>query len=364
MSVPVLIGHRGSCGYRPEHTLASYELAARTGADYLEPDVVATRDGVLVCRHENELSDTTDVAHRPEFADLRRTKVIDGVEVTGWFTEDLTLEQVKTLRAVERLPQLRVRNTALDGQYHVPTFAELLELRAELEAELRRPIGVYVETKHPTHFAGIGLALEEPLLADLAAAGLSSAGPGEPPFPRVVVQSFELGNLQRLRLELGCRWPLVYLIGAVSPLDPAAQRIAPDLGRLLAPEGLRGLADYVDGIGPNYAMVFATGATGATGSLASAWSEGSTAGGSPGAGGSALVRDAHAAGLLVHPWTFRAENQFLPEALRSSGRESDLGDLGSLIRAHLRAGIDGFFTDHVDLGRAAIDTWVSRDGTP
>lgn len=351
MSDPVLIGHRGSCGYRPEHTLASYELAARTGADYLEPDVVSTRDGVLICRHENNLSDTTDVASRPEFADLRRTKVVDGREVSGWFSEDLTLDQVKSLRAVERLPDLRPRNTAVDGLYEVPTFAELLELRAALEDELERTIGVYVETKHPSYFQALNLGLEGPLLADIAAAGLSDERAASEDLPRIVVQSFELGNLQQLRLDHGCRWPLIYLIGA-GPADPAARRIAADLAGLISPEGLRAVAEYVDGIGPYYEIVFAH-------------PEELTGDPRPTAGGGLedrpagpLVKNAHAAGLLVHPWTFRAENHFLPQARRSTDDPTDFGDLVGMLHRYLDAGIDGFFTDHVDRGREAIDTWL------
>lgn len=339
MSAPVLIGHRGSSGYRPEHTLASYELAARTGADYLEADLVSTRDGVLVCRHENELSDTTDIARRPEFADYRTTKVIDGRQVAGWFTEDLTLDQIRTLRAVERLPQLRPGNTAFDGQDQVPTFADLLELRARLEAELARPLGVYPETKHPSYFAGLGLALEEPLLAQLQAHSLGAPATGDHSLPRVVIQSFELGNLQRMRGELGCGWPLIYLIADSAPADATAARIATSLTGLLTAGSLRALADHVDGIGPHHSMVIA-GAPVEPAAL-----------GAP----TPLVAAAHSAGLVVHPWTFRAENQFLPAALRSSADPREHGDLRTMIAAHLEAGIDGFFTDHVELGRAVLD---------
>src|SRR4051812_25003820 len=176
----LVIGHRGAAGYRPEHTLASYELAARMGADYVECDVVSTADGVLVCRHENDISGTTDVADHPEFADRRTTKVVDGVSLTGWFTEDFTLEELRALRAVERLPDVREENTLYNGLYPVPTLEEYLDLRERLSEELGREVGAYIETKHPTYFDSIGLSLEEPLLAALHEAGLDR--PGAPVF--------------------------------------------------------------------------------------------------------------------------------------------------------------------------------------
>lgn len=325
---PVVIGHRGASGHRPEHTLASYELAARLGADYLEPDVVATRDGVLVCRHENEISGTTDIAWRPEFADYRATKVVDGVEVTGWFTEDLTLAQLRSLRAVERLPGLRLGNTVYDGDFAVPTLAELLALRSRLEEELDRPLGVYVETKVPSYFAGLGLPLEEPLLADLDAAGL--LGPGTPgSVPRVYVQSFELGNLRRLRHELGLAHPLVLLTEpGGAPWDLRLRGDRRTYADLLTPAGLAGLAQDVDGIGPDKRQVIPWTPDGRLGEPTS------------------LVTDAHAAGLVVHPWTFRAENAFLPGEFRSPGDVGAPGDVAGEIAAYLEVGVDGYFTDH------------------
>lgn len=161
---PIVIGHRGASGYRPEHTLGSYELAARLGADYLEPDLVITKDGVLVCRHEPEIGSTTDIAQHPEFAARKSTKQLDGVAVTGWFAEDFTLAELKTLRAVERLPQLRQHNTLFNGRYEMPTFQELLDLRQRLSSELGRDIGVYPETKHPTYFQNLGMPIERPLI--------------------------------------------------------------------------------------------------------------------------------------------------------------------------------------------------------
>lgn len=339
---PVVIGHRGASGYRPEHTLASYELAARQGADFIEPDLVATRDGVLVARHENEISTTTDVADHPELAHLRRTRLVDGVEVTGWFTEDLTLDQLRTLRAVERLGDLRPANREHDGRHLVPTFAEILELRARLSVELGRPVGIYPETKHPSHFRALGLPLEEPLVDQLRAAGLDS------PDAPVNLQSFELGALVRMRQELGCRAPQILLLEGweVPPHDlrtPAGRSVLPGLAEvgasvreLIGPAGLEVLAPVVDGLGPDKTMVLPWGADGALGAPTS------------------LVRDAHAHGLLVHPWTFRAENAFLPPALRVGEDPAGHGRLGEEIAEHLQAGVDGIFTDHPDLAVAAL----------
>lgn len=332
MPEPILIAHRGAPGERLEHTLASYELAARLGADYLEPDLVATADGHLVARHENEIGGTTDISDRPEFADRATSKVIDGREVTGWFTEDLTLAELRTLRCRERLPDLRPGNTAYDGQFTVPTLEEILDLRARLSAELGREIGVYVETKHPTYFRGIGLPLEEPLVAGLEAAGLNRSG------APVYLQSFELGNLIAMRRDLGACAPLVFLAETGGgPYDLAAAADPRTFADLLTPTGLAELARWVDGIGPHKDLVIARRSDGSLGEPTS------------------LVGDAHAAGLIVHPWTFRRENAFLPSDLH--GPDADPGTAGDVvaeIRAQLAAGVDGFFTDHTDLGVQAL----------
>src|SRR4051812_12475792 len=201
-----VFGHRGASGYRPEHTLASYELAARLGADYLEPDLVSTKDHVLVCRHEPEIGGTTDVASRPEFAGRRKTVVLDGVSVTGWWTEDFTLAELKTLRAVERLPAVRQRNTLYNGLFQVPTFVEMLELRDRLSRELGRDLGVIPETKHPTYFRDLGLELESPLLRVLDRNRLNRRG------AKVWIQSFEAANLRALRSR--ARVDLIFLTSA------------------------------------------------------------------------------------------------------------------------------------------------------
>ncbi len=325
----LVIGHRGASGYRPEHTLASYELAARMGADYLEPDLVPTRDGVLVCRHEPEIGGTTDVAGRPEFAARRTTKVLDGVPTTGWFTEDFTLAELKTLRAVERLPQIRQHNTLYNGRYEVPTFEEMLELRFRLSRELGRELGVYPETKHPTYFVAAGLPLEERLLAVLQRAGLNH--PNAPVF----VQSFEVSNLQRLR-QLGLRTAAVQLLSAAgAPYDTVARGSGPTYADLATPDGLRGIAEYAQGIGPDKLQVIPRNADGTLGTP------------------TALVADAHQAGLVLHPYTFRAENNFLPVDYRVGTLLTDYGRAIDEQVTYLRAGVDGLFTDQADIGVVA-----------
>jgi glycerophosphoryl diester phosphodiesterase len=319
----LVIGHRGASGYRPEHTLASYELAARMGADFIEPDLVSTKDGVLVCRHENNITGTTDVASRPEFARLRRPEVVvDGSKMEGWFTEDFTLAELKRLRAVERLPDERQRNTLYDGLFQVPTFQEVLDLRARLSRELGREIGVYPETKHPTYFRSIGLDLEPPLVRALRENGLDRRN------APIFVQSFEAVNLRDLREEFGVCCPLVFLTGATGgPFgDPRSY------ADYLTPAGLRELAGFVNGIGPDKNQVIPRNADDTLGAP------------------SGLVDAAHAAGLTVHPYTFRAENRFLPADYRVG---SDLNAYGRAIDeqiAFLRTGVDGLFTDQADIG--------------
>jgi glycerophosphoryl diester phosphodiesterase len=328
-STTLVIGHRGASGYRPEHTLAAYELAARMGADFIEPDLVSTKDGVLVARHENEISGTTDVAAHPELADRRTSKVVDGDSVTGWFTEDLTLAELKTLRAKERLPLVRQENTLYDGRYEVPTLQEVLDLRARLSRELRRQIGVYPETKHPTYFDGVGLSLEEPLLRALRRNGLNRvAAP-------VIVQSFETGNLQGLR-AMGLRTRVVQLLGGSgAPYDLVAGGDPRTYADLATRRGLQEVAMYADGIGPDKQLVIPWLADGTLGAP------------------TRLVRDAHRAGLVVHPYTFRAENTFLPADYRLGTDPSAYGRAIDEQLAYLDAGVDGLFTDQPDIGVVA-----------
>lgn len=333
---PIVIAHRGASGERPEHTLAAYTLGIEQGADYVEPDLVATKDGALVCRHENEISGTTDVASRAEFAARRATKTIDGVSVTGWFTEDFTLAELRTLRARERLPELR--GTAFDGRFPVPTFDELLELVANVNARPERkarPLGVYPETKHPSYFEGLGLALEKPLVEALRRHGLDRAD------APVFIQSFEVGNLRRLAALT--RVPLVQLVEpAGRPWDFTLGRFARTYSDMMRPEGLREIAAYARGIGVHKNLVLPRDANDR---LLEA---------------TPLVRDAHAAGLLVHVYTLRAENQFLPAELRRGAAPGVHGDLAGEATLFLRAGIDGYFTDHPALGVAARDAFWKR----
>ncbi|OQO90558.1 glycerophosphodiester phosphodiesterase [Saccharomonospora piscinae] len=320
----VVIGHRGASGYRPEHTLASYELAARMGADYIEPDLVTTKDGVLVARHEPEIGGTTDVARRPEFADRETTKIVDGQPVTGWFAEDFTLAELKTLRAVERIPGLRPNNTIYDGRFEVPTLQEVVDLSRRLSRELGRSIGLYIETKHPTYFAEQDLALEPALVQTLRRNGLNR------PNADVYVQSFEVGNLRQLDRWL--RVPLVQLIGGSgAPYDFVHSGDPRTYDDLLTREGLAEVATYADGLGPAKDRVIPREADGTLGEPSS------------------LVTDAHRAGLVVHPWTFRAENEFLPTDLRSSGDPAAWGDIFAEYEAFLATGIDGVFADHPDI---------------
>lgn len=323
---PILIAHRGASGERPEHTIASYTRAIELGADFIEPDLVLTKDGILVARHENEISTTTDVASHLEFASRKATKTIDGQTITGWFTEDFTLSELRTLRAKERLPQLRPANTAYDGQFAIPTFDEIIALAKAKSKETGRTIGIYPETKHPTYFASIGLPHEKPLLAALKKAGYTKAS--DPVF----IQSFEVGNLIALSHKTGLR--LIQLVDAQGgPPDRPGETYA----RMMTPEGLKAIARYAAGIGPAKDLLIARNSDGSLGNP------------------TGLIAAAHATGLKVHPWTFRAENYFLPANFKSSADPAAAGDLTAEIRAFIAAGVDGLFSDFSGIARKAID---------
>ena len=333
VDVPIVIGHRGASGYRPEHTLAAYRLAIRQGADYIEPDLVSTRDGVLVARHENEISGTTDVAEHPEFTDRKATKVIDGVATTGWFTEDFTLAELKTLRATERLPQVRPDNTEYDGRFEVPTLHEVLNLVRSESRRWGREIGIYPETKHPTYFDSIGLSLEEPLVAALRKYDLDDAD--DP----VVIQSFETANLRELDTLVNA--PIAQLVNASGrPWDFVVSGDPRTYRDLTSPKNLAWVATYADGVGAHKDLVLPR-----TGGATS----------TP----SAFVTDAHAAGLLVHVWTLRAENQFMATNFRVGTDPNAFGDLTAETQAFLDAGVDGVFADHPDLAVTARDKWLA-----
>jgi glycerophosphoryl diester phosphodiesterase len=329
-TAPLVIGHRGASGYRPEHTLASYELAARMGADFIEPDLVSTRDHVLVARHENEISGTTDVASRPEFAGRKATKVVDGTTLTGWFTEDFTLTELKTLRARERLPLVRQESTIYDGRFEIPTLAEVLALREQLSKELHRQVGVYPEAKHPTYFRSIGLDLETPLVQQVRGAGLDRVG------APIFIQSFELTSLQSLRQRFGVKAPLVFLTSpSGAPYDLASSGDPRTYAQLTTVAGLRSLSGIVDGIGPDKRQVIPRSVNGMLGRPTT------------------LVADAHQAGLKVHAYTFRAENTFLPLDFRVGTDPAAYGRAIDEQVRYLQTGIDGLFTDQADIGLVA-----------
>ena len=338
---PFVIAHRGASGYVPEHTLAGYFIAIQQGADYVEPDLVISRDGALLARHENEIGGTTDVASRPEFAARKTTKSIDGRSVTGWFTEDFTLAELKTLRARERLPELRKANTRYDGAFSIPTFEEVLDLvaaadaqRAEIARAAGLPppprIGVYPETKHPSYFAKLGLTFDDRMLEALTRHGYSKRT--DPVF----LQSFEVANLKALRRRTDL--PLVQLVEPTGqPFDFTVAGDTRTYLDLMKDPGLAEIATYADAIGPHKWMVVGFGEAGAR--------------------DTGLARRARAVGLGIHVWTLRAENEFLPAALRSPGDAAALGDLKTEIHALLDAGITGFFSDHPDLAVRARDSW-------
>jgi glycerophosphoryl diester phosphodiesterase len=292
---PLIIGHRGASGHRPEHTLEGYRLAVEMGADFIEPDLVSTKDGVLIARHENEIGGTTDVADR--FPDRKRTNTVDGHSIAGWFTEDFTLAEIKTLRARERL---RFRSHAYDGQFQIPTFEEVIELAQRLGESRGRPVGIYPETKHPTYFRGIGLPLEDKLLESLEKHGWNRRD------APVFIQSFEQGNLRDLRKKTSVR--LIQLV----------ERPA-----LVEGDGLKNIAAYADGIGAEKRLIVPVQPDGTLGIPTD------------------LVARAHAAGLLVHVWTIRIEKEFLPAGYHGKA-EAEFEQFRDL-------GVDGVFTDFPDV---------------
>jgi glycerophosphoryl diester phosphodiesterase len=328
-----IYGHRGAAGYRPEHTFGSYRLAARMGADYIEPDLVSTKDHVLVARHEPAIGATTDVANHPEFASRRTTKVIDGITFADdWFTEDFTLAELKTLRAKERLPDLRQHNTMYNGRYKIPTFQEVIDLRDQLSRELHRQVGLVPELKHSTYFRSIELPLEEPFVKTLRRNGIANRG------GKVTVQSFEIGNLKSLNRQLP-GVPLVQLLDAktLKPGDVLASGGSLTYGDMAKPAGLRHIRRYADVASPSKDYIVPRDAAG--NSLAP----------------TTFVRDAHAAGLDVVAYTFRAENNFLPAELRSDANPADYGNAFAEFKQFFDLGVDGVFTDNADIAKAARD---------
>ena len=343
MPSPLVVSHRGASGYRPEHTLAAYELAVAMGADYIEPDLVSTKDGVLVDRHENEISGTTDVADRPEFASRKKTVTVDGAEMTGWFTEDFTLAEIKTLRAKERL-SFRDASAVYNGLYQVPTYAEVLALREKLSKRYGRTIGIIPEIKHSTYFTKIGLPMEAKVVEETAKFGLNHRT------APMWVQSFELTNLLELKSKHGYKANTTFLTTEKdAPADLVAKGDKRTYADLLTSESLAKLASgksALDGLGPEKAQIIPRNDDGTLGEPTD------------------LVERAHKAGLQVIPWTFRNENSFLPVDYRIGTDEGGHGKAIEEIVTYLETGIDGFFTDQPDTGVVARDVFrgkLSRD---
>ncbi|MEV0180973.1 glycerophosphodiester phosphodiesterase [Streptomyces sp. NPDC050625] len=333
---PTIIGHRGTSGYRPEHTFGSYNLALDLGADVVEAgDLVPTKDGHLVCRHEPEIGGTTNVADHPEFADRKTTKVLDGVSTTGWFTEDFTLAELKTLRAIERIPANRPHNTLYDGRWEIPTFEEVLKWQDEETRKRGKQVWIYPETKHPTYFRKLGLGLEERVAKLLRKYGKDRRN------SPVILQSFEPTSIQRLNKLVDN--PLVVLLsGATSrPWDFVEAGDPRTVADLITPKGLREIAGYAQGIGPTLDLVIPKDADGRLTTPTT------------------LVADAHKVGLILHPYTMRNENPFLPAEFRKGTGADAYGDSFGAFKTYFATGIDGVFTDNADTGVLAREDFVN-----
>ena len=332
---PLVIGHRGTAGNLPEHTLEGYALAIELGADYIEPDLVATKDGELIARHEPNITATTDVSTRPEFAARKTTKTVDGEKIAGWFSEDFTLAEIKTLRARERLPQLRAANTRYDGQDSILTFEEVVALAREEGAKAGRTVGVYAELKHPTYFASVGLPMEERAVAAIRKAGLDRR---DAPF---FLQAFELAPLAAVRQRINVR--TVFLMdSAGAPADLVAKGDRRTFADLTRPAELKAMSPYVDGVGPAKTLIVPVDAAGRSLPPTS------------------LIADAHAAGMVVHPFTFRSENSFLPTELRRGSDPAAHGDDQAEYLTFFKLGVDGVFSDFPDRAVAARKTYENR----
>ncbi|MFE2730278.1 glycerophosphodiester phosphodiesterase [Streptomyces sp. NPDC059349] len=335
LPVPTVIAHRGTSGYRPEHTFGSYQLALEMGAHVIEAgDLVPTKDGHLVCRHEPEIGGTTDVSAHPEFAGRKTTKSLDGVATTGWFTEDFTLAELKTLRAKERIPANRQRNTLYDGRWEIPTFEEVLTWRERQSRERGKEVWIHVETKHPTYFRKLGLGLEERVATLLRKYGVNKKN------SPVFLQSFEPTSIQRLNKLVDN--PLVVLLSTANSrpwdfVDAGDPRTVADL---ITPKGLDEIASYAQGIGPTLDLVIPKDKDGKL--LAP----------------TTLVKDAHAAGLILHPYTMRNENTFLPADFKKGTDPNAYGDAFGAFKTYLATGIDGIFSDNCDTALLAREDFL------
>lgn len=332
----LIIGHRGASALRPEHTLAAYQKAIDDGADFIEPDLVATKDGYLVARHENEIGETTNVSELPQFADRKTTKVIDGVSLTGWFTEDFHLNELNQLKARERIPQIRPNNVQYNDLYNIPTLEQIIELANQHYQKTGKIIGLYIETKHPTYFQQQNLALENSLLMSLAKHKYTRE------IAPVYLQSFEISNLKAMREQLDQlnsikQIKIIQLYGGKStqPADAATQKLTINYGDMATVAGLKEVAKYADGVGPSKTYILPN-------------TQAATV--------TSFVKDAHAVGLKVHPYTLRPENEFLPDYLDCGINPAERCESGAIKEYELffRAGVDGIFTDDPGLGRKAL----------
>ncbi|WP_286260375.1 glycerophosphodiester phosphodiesterase [Streptomyces graminofaciens] len=336
LPVPTIIGHRGASGYRPEHTLGSYQLALDLGAHVIEQDLVPTKDGHLVCRHENEIGGTTDVSAHAEFADRKVTKVVDGVSITGWFTEDFTLAELKTLRAKERIPGTRQRNTLYDGRWEIPTFEEVLRWADKEGRKRGKQVWLHIETKHPTYFRKLGLGLEEPLAKLLRKYGRHKKN------SPVFLQSFEPSSIQRLDRLVDSPGVVLLSGAATRPYDFVEAGDPRTVADLIKPEGLAWIASFAQGIGPTLDLIIPRDASG---NLTTP---------------TTLVADAHAEDLILHPYTMRNENSFLPANFRKGTDANAYGDAFGAFKVYFETGIDGIFTDNADTGLLAHADFVNR----
>lgn len=329
LPVPTIVGHRGASGYRPEHTLGSYQLALDLGAHVIEQDLVPTKDGHLVCRHENDITATTDVADHPEFAGRKTTKSVDGVSLTGWFTEDFTLAELKKLRAKERIPQQRPHSTLYNGRWEIPTFEEVLRWADEEGRRRGEPVWLYVETKHPTYFRGLGLGLEERLAKLLRRYGRDRRD--SPLF----LQSFEPTSMQRMAKLVSTPRVVLFDAADTQPWDFKESGDPRFVSDLITPKGLKWIASFAQGIGPWVDLIIPRDPAGKLGKPTT------------------LVRDAHDKGLILHPYTMRNENSFLPADFRIGTDPNAYGDAFGAFKTYFEQGIDGIFTDNPDTGLLA-----------
>jgi len=338
ISQPIVIAHRGASGYLPEHTLAAYSIAILQGADFIETDLVMTKDRHLIVRHDNVLNLTTDVAARSEFSSRKKTKTVDGEAITGWFSEDFTLAEIKRLRAIERIPQVRPENARFNGQFEIPTLQEVIKLVKNLEAFTGHALGLYPEIKHPTYFDHLHLSMEEPLVHLLRENGYETEQ------ARVYIQSFEVSNLKDLNTMTTI--PLIQLLGSKGqPYDVQQAGGSLTYAQMATRTGLADIAAYADGVAPEKYHFLIPKDHDNNLSLSHA---------------TKFVQQAHALGLRVHPYTFRAENYFLPANFKRGQALLALGNSAAEIEIFLKAGVDGIFTDHPNIGVQARDNFLGK----